>query len=120
MKRITHNGGSIVTSNTSTTALLDYITSVADSDHSVSVDVTVLEANDETAVHTLVLSPNSEFDVVDVDIEGMTEKEEAARFPLPEMPIIGIIGTIETTGDAGRTAEDFNLVASEIDRGLGQ
>jgi hypothetical protein len=50
----------------------------------------------------------------------MTEKEEVARFPVPEMPMIGIIGTVESTGDAGRTAEDFNRITSEIDNGLGQ
>ncbi|TFC35556.1 hypothetical protein E3T34_08555 [Cryobacterium sp. TMT1-62] len=119
MKRITYIGGSIVTSNSITSALLDYVTSVADSDNSVAVDVTVLDENDETSVHTLTLSPTSQFDVVDVDVEGMTEEDEATRFPLPEMPMIGITGTVETTGDAGQTAKDFNLVANEIDNGLG-
>lgn len=118
MKRITYSGGSIVTSNAITTALLGYITSVADTDNNVTVDVTVLEQNGETSVHTLVLSPAIQLDVVDV--EGMTEEEEAARFPIPEMPMTGIIGTIETTGDAGRTARDFNLITSEIDNELGQ
>ena len=118
MKRITYSGGSIVTSNAITTALLDYITSLADTDNSVTVDVTVLDENDETSLHTLILTPGSPFGVVDV--EGMTEEEEAQRFPVPEMPIIGIIGTVETTGDAGRTAKDFNLVTNEIENGLGQ
>ena len=93
MKRITYSGGSIVTSNAITTALLGYITSVADTDNSVTVDVTVLLENDETCMHTLVLSPASQFDVVDV--EEMTEEEEVARFPVPEMPMIGITGTVE-------------------------
>ena len=118
MKRITYSGGSIVTSNAITTALLGYITSLADTDNSVTVDVTVLEENDETCMHTLVLSSASQFDVCDV--EGMTEEEEVARFPVPEMPMIGIIGTVESTGDAGRTAEDFNRMTSEIENGLGQ
>ena len=110
MKRITYSGGSIVTSDASTTALLNYVTSVADSEISVAVDVTVLEENDETSVHTLVLNPASEFNVVDVDVDGLTEQEETARFPVPELPIVGIIGTVECTVDASRTAEDFNLI----------
>jgi hypothetical protein len=118
MKRITYAGGSIVTSNAITTALLGYITSVPGTDTSVTVDVTVLGENDETCLHTLVLSPASQFDVVDV--EGMTEEEEMARFPVPKMPIVGITGTVESTGDAGRTAEDFNRITSEIENGLGQ
>ena len=118
MKRITYSGGSIVTSDASTTALLNYVTSVADSESSVAVDVTVLEENNETSVHTLVLNPASEFNVVDVD--GLTEQEETARFPVPELPIVGIIGTVECTVDASRTAEDFNLIAIEIENGLGQ
>lgn len=118
MKRMTYSGGSIVTSNAITAALLSYITSVADTDNSVVVDVTVLGENNETSLHTLVLSPASQFDVADV--EGMTEEEEAARFPVPEMPMIGITGTVENTGDAGRTAEDFNRITNEIENGLGQ
>ena len=118
MKRITYSGGSFVTSDASTSALLDYVTSVADAESSVAVDVTVLEENDETSVHTLVLNPATEFDVVDVD--GLTEQDETARFPVPELPIIGIIGTVETTADASRTAEDFNRVVNEIENGLGQ
>jgi hypothetical protein len=120
MKHMTYNGGSIVTSDAITTALLSYLTSAADAENSVAVDVTVLGENNETSLHTLVLSPASQFDVVDVDVEGMTEEEEAARFPVPEMPMIGITGTIENTGDAGRTAEDFNRMTNEIENGLGQ
>ncbi|WP_104131118.1 hypothetical protein [Cryobacterium sp. M91] len=118
MKRITYSDGSILTSNAITTALLRYITSVPGTDNSVTVDVTVLGENDETCMHTLVLSAASQFDVVDV--EGVTEEEEVARFPVPEMPVVGITGIIESTGDAGRTAEDFNRITSEIENGLGQ
>lgn len=41
------------------------------------------------------------------------------RFPVPEMPQVGIAGTVETTGHAGETAEDFDAMMSEIDEGLG-
>ena len=118
MKRITYSGGSIVTGNAITAALLEYTTTVADAENSVTVDITVLEENGETSVHTLLLSPASQFDVADVG--GITEEEEARRFPVPEMPQVGISGTVEANGDAGRTADDFNLVMGEIDDGLGQ
>lgn len=118
MKRITYGGGSIVTGNAITAALLDYTTTVADAENSVTVDITVLEENGETSVHTLLLSPASQFDVADVG--GLTEEQEADRFPVPDMPQIGIIGKVETNGDADRTSKDFDLVMQEIDDGLGQ
>jgi hypothetical protein len=118
MKRITYSGGSIVTGNAITAALLEYTTTVADAENSVTVDIAVLEENGETSVHTLLLSPASQFDVTDVG--GLTAEEEARRFPVPEMPQVGIIGNVETNGDAGRTADDLNSILDEIDNGLGQ
>ena len=118
MKRITYGGGSIVTGNAITAALLEYTTNVADAENSVTVDITVLEENGETSVHTLLLSPASQFDVADVG--GISPEEEAKRFPVPEMPPIGITGTVETTSDARRTAQDFDRMMTEIDEGLGQ
>jgi hypothetical protein len=118
MKRITYAGGSIVTGNAITAALLEYTTTVADAENSVTVDITVLEENGETSVHTLLLSPASQFDVADVG--GMSTEEEANRFPVPELPPVGINGTVETTGDARRTAQDFDQMMGEIDEGLGQ
>ena len=118
MKRITYGGGSIVTGNAITAALLAYTTTVADAENSVTVDITVLEENGETSVHTLLLSPASQFDVADVG--GISEEEEARRFPVPEMPQVGISGMVETSGDARQTADDFDHMMSEIDEGLGQ
>ena len=118
MKRITFSGGSIVTGNAITAALLDYTTTVADAENSVTVDITVLEENGETSIHTLLLSPASQFDVADVG--GISEEEEARRFPVPVMPLIGITGTVESGVDAGHTAADVNQIMSEIDDGLGQ
>jgi hypothetical protein len=118
MKRITYNGESIVTGNAIAEALLEYTTSVADAENSVTVDITVLEDNGETSIHTLLLSQASQFDVTDVG--GIAEGEEAWRFPVPEMPQVGISALVETNGDAARTAEDFNRIMDEIDEGLGQ
>jgi hypothetical protein len=118
MKRITFAGGSIVTGNAITEALLGYTTTVADAENSVTVDITVLEENGETSIHTLLLSPASQFDVADVG--GITEEEEARRFPVPVMPLVGISGSVDANEDAGQTADDINQILDEIDEGLGQ
>jgi hypothetical protein len=118
MKRITYSGGSLVTGNAITAALLEYTTSVADAENSVTVDITVLEENGETSMHTLLLSPASQFDVADVG--GISPDEEARRFPVPELPQIGIAGAVESNGDAQQTAADFDDVMQQIDEGLGQ
>lgn len=118
MKRITFNGSSIVTGNAITAALLDYTTTVADAENSVTVDITVLEENGETSVHTLLLGPASQFDVADVG--GISEDDEATRFPVPVMPQVGISATVGDNIDAARTADDIDLVMSQIDEGLGQ
>ncbi|TBN55466.1 hypothetical protein EYE40_14775 [Glaciihabitans arcticus] len=118
MKRITYSGGSLVTGNAITAALLEYTTSVADAENSVTVDIPVLEENGEVTVHTLLLSPASQFDVADVG--GISDAEEAARFPVPVMPQIGIVGVVESNPEAERTAQDFNSIMREIDDGLGQ
>lgn len=117
MKRITFSGGTLVTSDAITAALLEYTTTVTDIENSVTVEVTVLEDNGETSVHTLLLSPASQFDVADV--RGISADEEARRFPVPVMPQIGIVGTVESGGDAARTAADFDKFSNEIDDGLG-
>jgi hypothetical protein len=118
MKRITYSGGSIVTGNAITAALLQYTTTVADAENSVTVNIPVLEENGEVAVHEFLLSQASQFDVADVG--GVSAEEEAKRFPVPEMPQVGIHGTVEEGGDAGRTADDFNAVMNDIDAGLGE
>jgi hypothetical protein len=118
IKRISYAGGSIVTGNAVTAALLEYATTVADAENSVAVDVTVLEENGETSVHTLLLSPASQFDVADVD--GISPDDEEQRFPVPEMPTIGMQGSVETAEHGRRAAEQFDDIISEIDDGLGQ
>jgi hypothetical protein len=113
MKRITYSGGSLVTSNAITAALLEYTTTVADAENSVTVDITVLEDNGETSVHKLLLSPASQFDVADAG--GISEEQEAERFPVPDLPQVGIVGSVDSN-DAG--ADDVNAIMNDIDHGL--
>jgi hypothetical protein len=119
MKRITYSGGSLVTGNAITAALLEYTTTVADAENSVTVDITVLEDNGETSVHTLLLSPASQFDVADAG--GLSEAEEADRFPVPDLPQVGIAGNVDSDDQGAEdTADDVNAVMSDIDHGLGE
>jgi|GEM_PF-1919730 len=112
MKRITFNGGSIVTGDAITAALLEYTTTAVDSENSVTVDITVLEEGGETSIHTLLLSPASQFDVAEA--AGISVEDEAQRFPVPEMPQVGLLGSVETGDSAGRTAADINSVMDRI------
>jgi hypothetical protein len=73
----------LVTGNAITAALLEYTTTVTDAENSVTVDIAVLEDNGKTSVHTLLLSPASQFDVADAG--GISEGEEADRFPVPDL-----------------------------------
>lgn len=120
MKRITYGSGSIVTSDAIAEALLRYVTTTADSENSVAVDVTVLEEGGETAVHTLVLSAASPLDVSDIDVPS--EAEDESRFPLPDIHRAATTGIVEDQGDcdASRTADDIDRMMIEIDEGLGQ
>lgn len=117
MKRITYNGGAIVTGDAATSALLEYATTVADAESSQTVDITVLEDNGETSVHTLLISATSQFNVADV--AEAQEHDEARRFPVPHFPKVGIRGTVEKNGDAQATARDFDAMMGDIDEGLG-
>ncbi len=78
----------------------------------------MLEESGKTAVHTLLLSPGIQLDVVDVD--GLGEDDETARFPIPDMPQVGIVGSVETNDRGRRSAEQFDNFIQEIDEGLGQ
>lgn len=118
MKRITYGGGSVVTGNAITAALLEYTTTVADPATSITVDITVLEDNGDTSVHTLLLGPASQFDVADAG--GIGDEEEANRFPVPKLPQVGINGNVESNGRGSRTAEQFDTLIQAIDDGLGQ
>jgi hypothetical protein len=119
MKRITYSGGSLVTGNAITAALLRYTTTVADAENSVTVDITVLEDNGDTSVHTLLLSPASQFDVADAG--GIPEDEEADRFPVPDLPQVGIVGSVDSDDEGAEdTAKDVNKLMNDIDHGLGE
>jgi len=56
-------------------------------------------------------------DIADV---GDGVEEEARRFPVPQLPEVGIKETVEKNGDAEATAKDFDAMMGDIDVGLGQ
>lgn len=116
MKRITFSGGSLVTGNAIAEAILDYTTAVADAENSVTVDITVLEDNGETSIHTLLLSPSAQFDVADVG--GPSAADEAARFPVPEFPQVGVKGLVETGDRPSQAADEVDAIMRDIDNHL--
>lgn len=118
MKRITYSGGTLVTGNAVAAALLNYLTTVVDAENNATVDITVLEESGEITVHTLFLSPSTQLDVADAG--GPPEADEEERFPVPELPQVGISATAETTTHGAEAAAEFDLVIREIDDGLGQ
>lgn len=117
MKRITLGSGSLVTGDATVAALLDYTTRVAGSENKVTVEITVLQEDGETSLHTLSIGQATQFEVSDVD--GAVADEDRL-FPVPEIPQVGIMGVVEQNGDAGRTAQDIDAIMAELDEGLGQ
>ena len=117
MKRITYAGGSIVTGNAVTAALLDYATAVVSSAKSVSIEIPVLEENGTTALHTLLLGPSSQFGVADID--GAAD-DESDRFPVPELPIIGQVALTDSPAGADSDAAAFDRAVASLDAGMNE
>lgn len=118
MKRITYAGGSIVTGNLVTEALLEFATTVASDASSVAVEVPVLEEDGTTTTHTLLLGPGMQFDVSDVD--PLSAEEEARLFPVPDLPQIGHVAVSRPSEQADTDAAAFNREVANIENGLNQ
>lgn len=111
----------MITGNAIAAALLEYTTLISEAETSVTVEITVLEENGKTSIHTLLLSSAAQFNVSEIcETDGMTEEDEKLRFPVPRMPEVGISGKVESNGDARATAKEFNTMMGDIDDGLGQ
>ncbi|MCU1585322.1 MAG: hypothetical protein JWM49_1878 [Microbacteriaceae bacterium] len=118
MKRISYAGGSLITGDAVTEAILDYATRVATDATSVTVNIPVLEDSGKTEMHTLLLGSASQLDVSDAPEISVPHEEE--MFPIPEMPSIGMTAVVGSGGDAASNAKNFDRAVSEIDAGLGQ
>lgn len=112
MKRMKFAGGAIITGGMVADALLEYATKLSGSLKSVSVDVPVLETDGSTAIHTLLIGPGSQFDVEEVVI--FSAEEELALFPVPLLPVIGVVAMPESRADAAQ----FNQAVADIDNSL--
>lgn len=115
MKRITYSGGSLVTGDAVTAALLEYVTSVSDAESNVTVDIPVLEEDGDITVHTLLVGATTQFDVSDAN----PVDDEAARFAVPDLPQVGVTAIVETSERSSRSAEQIDELMQEIDDGLG-
>jgi hypothetical protein len=87
MKRIIYNGEALATGTAVADAVVHYLTHVASMTSTIALDIPVLEDNGTVQAHTLILSPATQLDVVDID--GSPEVEDGERFPVPEFPPVG-------------------------------
>lgn len=117
MKQITYNGEPLVTGTQVSNALVHYVTHVATTTAAVAIDVPVLETNGTVQMHTLILSVSTQLKVVDVD--GLTVREEAERFPVPHFPPIGgqayAVAPQDIERDAPYIDDDFLNVDVDLD-----
>ena len=117
MKQITYNGEPLVTGTQVSNALVHYVTHVAATTSAVAIDVPVLETNGTVQMHTLILSVSTQLKVVDVD--GLTVREEAERFPVPRFPPIGgqayAVAPQDIERDAPYIDDDFLNVDVDLD-----
>lgn len=121
MKRITYGGGSIVTGSAVAAALLEYATQISSNANSATVDIPVLEDDGTTSIHTLLVGPTTQFDVTDA--EGISVPDEAASFPAPELPVLGMTAlTRSAAAESGATsdAEAFDQAVDDLEEGLAE
>lgn len=116
MKSITYAGGTLVTGDAVAQALLDYITSVGQSESNVTIDIPVREASGEIATHTLVVGPAIQLDVSDV--VGDTADDEASQYPVPDLPQTATLDRTEPPAEAERAARDFDEAVADIEENL--
>ena len=118
MKRIRFSSGSVVTGDAVAAALVAYITSVSATVGSVSIEIPVLGDDGRLSVSTLVVGADTQIEVSAED--DLHIDHEAERFPIPELPLVGLVGTVETDSQAERTADEIDSMMADIDKGLGQ
>lgn len=116
MKRIAYAGGTIETGDAVADALLDYVTTVSQSEINVSVDIPVRESNGGVTTHTLVLGPATQLDVS--DIEGARSADEEIDFPVPELWNSTEEAQSEPPEGADQAARDFDEAVAEIEHNL--
>jgi hypothetical protein len=102
MKRITYNGQPLITSTEVADAIVQYVTQVAGSSAAVAVDVPVLEPKNTVVAHTLLLSAATQLAVAHID--GVTGGDERERFPIPQLPPLGVQASPVGSSDIESTA----------------
>jgi len=113
MKSITFASGTIVTGSAVAEAIVEFVSRLSGSVTSTSIDIPVQEANGTVAVHTIVLGSAVQFDISDID-GVVSEEDEEARFPVPEMPDVNMVAVIPTS-DTDLEADNFNRAVADID-----
>lgn len=86
MKQVSHPAGSFTTGNAAAEALLEFAVTVTGNARSAAVDITVLEDDGRIATRSLLVSPGSQFEVI--ELPDPAPADEASRFPVPAFPTL--------------------------------
>ena len=116
MKTISYAGGTIVTGDAVAQALLDYVTSVAQSEPNVTVDIPVREEDGTVTQHSIVLGPGTQLDVADAD--SLDNEDEPKVFPVPEIGPAVELADSEPPADADLAAQEFDRAVADIEHNL--
>lgn len=115
MKRINYAGGTLETGDAVAQAIVDYVTSVSQSEANISVDIRVREPSGSIATHSLVLGPGTQLDVTDVD---PAVGDESVNFPVPEFRQPVEMADSEPPVEADQAARDFDEAVADIEHDL--
>ena len=116
MKRITYAGGTVETGDAVADVLIEYVTTVAQTETNITVDIPVRESDGKIATHTLILGPATQLDVSDIDSSGPAD--EAKLFPVPELGQSSEIAQSAPSEEADQEARDFDEAVADIEGNL--
>ncbi len=115
MKRINYAGGTLETGDAVAQAMVEYITSVGQSEMNITVDIPVREPSGGVATHSLVLGPGTQLDITDV---AATAHDEVTTFPVPQFNKPVDLAASEPPEDAARAAREFDKAVADIEHEL--
>lgn len=98
-------GERLITTDAIAERLVVFVGAMVVSRPGAAITIPVLEANGAVAEHTLLLSPGTNLDLVDVD----GPEADAARFPMPTFPAVGAAAMPVSDPSAAATIPDGYL-----------
>lgn len=113
MKQVSHSAGSFVTGNAAAEALLEFAVSVTGNARSAAVDITVLEEDGRITQRSLLVSPGSQFEVIELPDASPTD--EASRFPVPSFPTLDYEVTPEPREQLEHNTRVYEKAVSDME-----